>query len=202
MQSKLWKNKKERILLCLDYHFQASRILKLDPQSVIGPVIWKCVSFSPTTEGIGTWTKLLWIFFHNEADHIRSIPLRCTYSHDRIAWHYSEDGLYSVKCGYKVARSIAACRLSTPSSSGSNPQLWNRVWNLNVAPKVKLFLWKCLHGILPTNTDGICALNPDAGKEWNHWNMLYGIALRAFVFWKASPIRLDPSPESAIPLSQ
>ncbi|CAN0917711.1 hypothetical protein LINGRAHAP2_LOCUS30470 [Linum grandiflorum] len=29
-------------------------------------------------------------------------------------------------------------------------QLWARIWNLQIHPKLRFFLWKVVHGILPT----------------------------------------------------
>ncbi|KAK6151578.1 hypothetical protein DH2020_014213 [Rehmannia glutinosa] len=38
------------------------------------------------------------------------------------------------------------------SGSGTKGNLWKWLWALNVPTKIKIFLWKCAHGILPTKT--------------------------------------------------
>ncbi|XP_027157869.1 uncharacterized protein LOC113759492 [Coffea eugenioides] len=37
------------------------------------------------------------------------------------------------------------------SKNKQNSRIWHQVWDLNIKHKVKHFLWKCLHDILPTH---------------------------------------------------
>ncbi|CAN0826558.1 hypothetical protein LINGRAPRIM_LOCUS2294 [Linum grandiflorum] len=64
-------------------------------------------------------------------------------------WHYTNDGLYTVASGYRLAQSICPAAPSKPGPSLLDPHIWAKVWGSPVQPKLKLFLWKIFHNILP-----------------------------------------------------
>ncbi|XP_057793069.1 uncharacterized protein LOC131009675 [Salvia miltiorrhiza] len=68
---------------------------------------------------------------------------------DTPFWPHGKFNSYSVKSGYWLA--VNLLRRNEPSSSESHSSLWKRIWNLNVIPKVKIFMWKCVVEALPTN---------------------------------------------------
>ena len=39
------------------------------------------------------------------------------------------------------------------STNKKRSKVWNQLWGLNIQHKIKHFLWKCLHCILPTNEE-------------------------------------------------
>jgi hypothetical protein len=103
----------------------------------------------------GTW-KLELVrnnFTAPEADAILNIPLRRGGGDDVWAWGLEKTGIYSVKTSQ---RALMTCNeLSTlaegtvTETSTSETELWNRLWNLHVVPKVRVFWWCVLRGILP-----------------------------------------------------
>ncbi|KAL5832174.1 hypothetical protein ACOSQ4_017528 [Xanthoceras sorbifolium] len=59
---------------------------------------------------------------------------------DSLIWHFDKSGEYSVKSGYRVA---AQEKLSLSGSSSSpDSKWWLALWNLNIPPKIKIFIWK------------------------------------------------------------
>lgn len=72
------------------------------------------------------------------------------------------------------------------SRNKEKSKAWNQLWGLNIKHKIKHFLWKCLHSILPTNeenfrrtgkSDPVCRCCGEAPetlvKHPRHWNMPY-----------------------------
>ncbi|XP_057789218.1 uncharacterized protein LOC131006089 [Salvia miltiorrhiza] len=118
-------------------------------------------------------------------------------SPDRPLWPHGKGNSYSVKSGYLLVCSLK--NREEPSSSSDESSLWNWVWGLAVIPKVKLFLWKCLSGCLPTAKalisrsimmDPCCRRCDKPTETIEH-------ALRdcpwATFLWESSPIRLQPT---------
>lgn len=67
---------------------------------------------------------------------------------DKLVWLGSKDGVYSTKVGYFTAITGSAKHSPFVHTSGTN---WiSTVWAVPTAPKLKLFLWKALHGALAT----------------------------------------------------
>lgn len=69
---------------------------------------------------------------------------------DELWWPYTSNGDFSVKSAYHAIRNEARNQHACPSSSMGIPkELWKLVWNAKVPQKLKLFLWKAIHNILP-----------------------------------------------------
>ncbi|XP_024156142.1 uncharacterized protein LOC112164137 [Rosa chinensis] len=94
------------------------------------------------------------LFFADEVDLIRKIPLSLRNPEDRLIWHFDKRGLYSVKSGYHVARCVASLssHVSTSNSQGDK-DLWRRVWHARVQPKVRNFVWRLVKNIVPTKVN-------------------------------------------------
>ena len=75
---------------------------------------------------------------------IASIPLRRRHNGDRLIWHFSRNGIYTVKSGYRLAIDLEGCK------GERLPGEWATLWKLQVPPKVKAFLWRACQNILPT----------------------------------------------------
>lgn len=62
-------------------------------------------------------------------------------------------GIFIVKSAYKLARTIKQPPREEAESSragGDRTKMWERVWKLPIKPKLRHFLWKCLHNWLGT----------------------------------------------------
>ncbi|KAJ4821090.1 Ribonuclease H-like superfamily protein [Rhynchospora pubera] len=66
---------------------------------------------------------------------------------DRLIWHKSRTGKYSVKEGYRQLSLLEQQRIPTPRNIGVQWEVING-WKF-IVPKVKLFLWRMLSGALP-----------------------------------------------------
>lgn len=100
-----------------------------------------------------TWNKVL-ICQHllpDEATKICNVLIGGPDTQDGIAWAFSKDGVYTVKSGYWIARSLNP--LSGKKGEASNMDLmnWNaKLWSLQLPDKVKLFCWRACHNVIPT----------------------------------------------------
>ncbi|XVF28838.1 hypothetical protein REPUB_Repub15cG0066500 [Reevesia pubescens] len=99
-------------------------------------------------------------FTNDDAGKILKIPLLCPDSTDLPIWHWTQNGLFTVKSGY-IAQMEFLSQLSDGTSSGLSSSnlvskgggfagLWKILWNLNVPNKVKVFGWRVCNNILPT----------------------------------------------------
>ncbi|CAN1156374.1 Uncharacterized mitochondrial protein AtMg00310, partial [Linum perenne] len=108
----------------------------------------------PTVAGLltqGRWNvSLLRYWFSEESVRlIQSIPLPWRYQADRYVWHYSPSGVYSVSSGYEVGMRSRP-DLFSANLSPMERSTWISIWALRIQPKLRFFLWKVLHRILPT----------------------------------------------------
>jgi hypothetical protein len=95
-------------------------------------------------------------FITPEADAILNIPLRRDGGEDSWAWSLEKTGNYSVKSAYRALVSRNEHRAldegTITESSTSEKHLWSALWKLNVMPKVRVFWWRVLQGILPVES--------------------------------------------------
>ncbi|CAN1755524.1 Putative ribonuclease H protein At1g65750 [Linum perenne] len=64
---------------------------------------------------------------------------------DRIIWGLSRDGRYTVRSAYRLATdSLRPTPLETVEGD------WNRIWRLEMAPKIKHLIWRLARHVLPT----------------------------------------------------
>ncbi|KAG5548572.1 hypothetical protein RHGRI_014056 [Rhododendron griersonianum] len=70
---------------------------------------------------------------------------------DVMVWPHTTSGHYSTKLGY---RCFYDCHRQYPLEQGSPPHLhkgihvWKSIWNLDLLKRTKVFIWKCVCGIL------------------------------------------------------
>ena len=80
-------------------------------------------------------------FFKEDVPLIFSIPLSRSGHWDRLVWHRSENGLYTVKTRYGVALVLMENDVlwwkgrGLPSSKTNLNQVWNKIWSLEVQTK-------------------------------------------------------------------
>ncbi|KAM5560293.1 hypothetical protein ABKV19_021457 [Rosa sericea] len=127
--------------------------------------------FSPIMEGTENWVVadvidaddkewvvdvLSELFTEMEVTKIAAIPLSIRPAEDRMVWHYDGKGVYNVRSGYHVMvnslRSHAWASTSSLIAGGQLRSYWNKLWQANVPPKVKVFTWRLLNGALPTRS--------------------------------------------------
>jgi hypothetical protein len=102
----------------------------------------------------GSWDEELLrsLFCMVDVNRILQIPLNNQSFDDFIAWGLTNHGRYTVRSGYHLQwRHTFGARggqLALPGTSATNP-VWKAVWRLKIQSKIKIFLWRALHGILP-----------------------------------------------------
>lgn len=99
--------------------------------------------------GNGNWDRLLLAEFlpDNEFDKIMSLPPpRISNTDDSFCWGNAADGSFSSKAAY------LAVNKNIPDPSWCNFKL---IWRWAWPERVRLFLWKALHGILQTNSERV-----------------------------------------------
>ena len=83
---------------------------------------------------------------------ILRIPLSRRYVPDVMVWMHNKNGWYSVRSGYHTARNLL--RESNQEGEGFNlwecNNVWARIWKLHIPTKIKVFMWRACHDILPT----------------------------------------------------
>ncbi|CAL1372690.1 unnamed protein product [Linum trigynum] len=103
--------------------------------------------------GEGRWcdSKLSQWFDPSTCRTIKTIPLPREHVSDRLIWNDTEDDKFTVKYAYHLA-----VRLDKQSGkwrsmvSWMDKASWIRLWEANVPPKLKVFLWQIFNRILPT----------------------------------------------------
>ena len=103
---------------------------------------------------ISQWDRFLIdkAFSKYDAEAILRIPLSRRYVLDVMVWMHNKNGWYSVRSGYHTARNLL--RESNQEGEGSNlwecSNVWARIWKLHIPTKIKVFIWRACHDILPT----------------------------------------------------
>lgn len=94
--------------------------------------------------------KYLWPV---DRGRVLNVVVGSTSSVDKLIWHYTVNGVFSVRSCYHL---IMGMELSTtqgagPSNSinGTDGKAWRELWQLRIPPKVRMFVWRARRGILP-----------------------------------------------------
>lgn len=87
-----------------------------------------------------------------EIEAILKIPIVVEQRDDLLVWHPNKSGLYSVKFGYVVARSLQGKEPEVRASFSTtiDENMWKSLWNLNIPLKLRHFLWRVCHHLLAT----------------------------------------------------
>jgi hypothetical protein len=111
------------------------------------------------------------VFVAPDAEVILNIPLRSGGGEDFYAWNHERSGVYSVKSAYRALvnqKERAALDEGTVTRTSENEQqMWTSLWKLKVVPKVRVFWWRVLRGILPDE----CTLKCRHVKESSRCNI-------------------------------
>lgn len=80
----------------------------------------------------------------------KKILISVVNSRDIWVWHYDKKGIYNVKSGYKLYMNLKIN--SSASNSTGGQKIWKQMWKLNIPKKIKHFIWRAIHNILPTES--------------------------------------------------
>lgn len=93
------------------------------------------------------------VFLPVDATAILQIPLSYLGRRDTLVWHHTHRGNYIVDSAYKWLITQRSSENLSPETSTRGEQervMWRRLWGLKIKGKVKHFLWRAYHKILPT----------------------------------------------------
>ena len=112
------------------------------------------------------------LFGVRDVNAIQKVPLYSGCLEDIRIWHFSKNGCYTVKSGYRLA--VNLMRLNEDFGVAGN---WHKLWHLQIPPKVRNFLWRAGRDCLPTRSKlqsrgipvPLCCLmcNRDVENSWH-----------------------------------
>ncbi|XP_058223297.1 uncharacterized protein LOC131333014 [Rhododendron vialii] len=95
-------------------------------------------------------------FNEEEATVILSLPISTTQRRDRKVWHYSPNGVFTVKSAYCLEKESLINELDNHGAQTSSANvmalIWKKLRGLPIHPKIKFFAWKCFNEALATNS--------------------------------------------------
>ncbi|OMO54874.1 reverse transcriptase [Corchorus capsularis] len=117
------------------------------PQAQIG-TICHATTISSLMDYPGHWDLdlLQELVVPEDVTRILCIPLSILPYRDTLIWNDTANGIYTIKSGYHVARRMLGKEVSSVDGRLSR---WPIVWGASVLPKIKFFMWRLLHNILP-----------------------------------------------------
>uniref|UniRef100_A0A2N9G3K6 Reverse transcriptase domain-containing protein n=1 Tax=Fagus sylvatica TaxID=28930 RepID=A0A2N9G3K6_FAGSY len=181
----------EQIMLKMGFHTKwVSLIMEYSPS------IAKVAELIHGSSSVWNSVQIRQLFLSYDSEAILRIPLSTRSPLDKLIWHETRDGTYSVRSGYKLL--LKESRVNRPGSSQSlDPDpFWNKIWSLQIPTKVKHFVWRACHESLPTKS-GLFRRNVVHQRYVNYAMLLrktafmhFGLALQylRIVLDKASPL--------------
>lgn len=133
----------------------------------------------------------------------RFSPYIKTGCRDRLVWHHTTSGVYTVKSGYGVALGLMENGVlgrkgrGVPSATLKNNQVWNRIWSLEVPNKMKFFILRCCNNALAVRrnllrrhmrVDNVCGVCSQIDETENH---LFFRCELSHLFWFCSSLQLN-----------
>lgn len=88
--------------------------------------------------------KVVWDFHDEDVQHVLQTRIHPAGVKYRIAWHYLNTGMYTVKTAYQFWLSQ-----NNFASSILNTRSWNSIWKLQVPHKVRTFVWRFCNNSVP-----------------------------------------------------
>lgn len=142
-------------------------------------------------------------FNKEDAGKILNMPVSISGREDRNIWVYSRQGQYTVSSNYhrlmQEARKVGKNQdlLGESSVGNSNNQIWRELWKMNIKYKLKIFIWKCIHNMLPgkenifrrtQNGSPVCC---ECGEGIETVEHILFQCRKAQIIWKLAPIHWD-----------
>lgn len=86
------------------------------------------------------------IFVPYDVESILSIRLSEQWPNDKLVWHYTSNGIFSVRLAYYFV--VKERNKNEGESSKPDELLWKSIWNMQVPPRIKRFIWRLCRGIV------------------------------------------------------
>lgn len=138
------------LLRILGFHVRFLSILSLLQMIVTGlclfPIFLRSMMIIFRV-GIWSW-PVRTNFLPVDAELIQNIHVGMFRSDDQLIWNYDSKGKFSVKSGYFLA--MKAKKSGDLSEGSADRRWWDCLWHLKIPEKIKIFVWRAFHNILPT----------------------------------------------------
>ncbi|KAK3198615.1 hypothetical protein Dsin_022030 [Dipteronia sinensis] len=95
-----------------------------------------------TPSGCWDGLQIQKLLIDSDSVDIVSISVSNVQREDSLSWHFSSNGNYTVRSGYKLGVDLLQQHLSSSSGSVGAGSSWNDLWKIDVPPKIKGFIWK------------------------------------------------------------
>lgn len=142
------------------------------------------------------------LFRPDFAIKIIQTPLKWSGGPDALWWPLTKSGDFSVKTGYYEAKKAMQQPERDPTASeGINKEVWSGIWNAKIPQKIKHFLWKACHNILPVKENlckkriSQCSLCPICHKEAETIEHMFFLCEWVRPIWFGLQIQLIPRRE-------
>lgn len=92
-------------------------------------------------------------FWPVDVHSILQVPFGSPETTDRLVWGFSKSGLFTVRsCYHLLISSKHGEEEEALDRCEGADSLWKWIWALQVPPKIRKFLWRACHEIIPTRT--------------------------------------------------
>lgn len=88
---------------------------------------------------------------HEDVERILTLTISQRAELDLLGWHYTDNGIYTVKSGYWLSTHLPNNEMIAPI--WGDPILKQKLWKCSSHPKAKHFLWKIMSRALPTGSN-------------------------------------------------
>ena len=93
------------------------------------------------------------MFILEEAAIIKAIPLSLFDRDDLHFWPYTQDGVYTVKSGYRVLMEQEDTESQVTADRGVVSNVWKAIWSMRVPNRVRTLVWQTGTNSLPTKVN-------------------------------------------------
>ncbi|GAA0184346.1 hypothetical protein LIER_31634 [Lithospermum erythrorhizon] len=152
-------------------------------------VIWRIGKgarwVSQLLRGGGVWNKEAVdnILDGEDLKKVMAIPLSHQGLQDKLIWRHTRCGQFLTSSGYKCAGEMKRNGKLRGKAKGEGStreegnREWKELWKMQVPSRVKQFIWRCIHDILPTKikllkkgvlVDPICVLCSEKCESLTH----------------------------------
>ena len=89
------------------------------------------------------------IFTLLEAELIKAIPLSQCEAEDSLFWHFTNNGIYTSKSGYRFLKAEDRSEFEEEQRAQER-HLWKTIWSVQDPNKIKKLMWRACRNSLPT----------------------------------------------------
>lgn len=97
------------------------------------------------------WSKVNNVLWEVDRLEMKRLLGGAQFGDDKIVWHYTTRGVYTVRSGYYVA--VQRDESSSNGSSCGFKEGLQKLWNLKLPNKIKIHTWRLIFEAIPVHTN-------------------------------------------------